>query len=329
MSKIGAIILLIIGLGVALYFFNSGGAQKITALLPVPSSTTSAASSSASGGPTQTSSNSFFSFLLSILPHVTKSTSTTQTYFGPPPGGSYPSTPSTGSGQAGSGGQAGQGTSSVPANSTSSPYFHLLRIGGAGQSLITLYTYGNRSNSSTLDITGWQIKTNHGGEYIPQIVNVYDYTGLTPPSDLIVTLNQNQYIYFYSNSSPVNLRLNECVGYLNTTKQFNPAMPNNCPSVPKADIASFTGQCQNYINSLYTCAQPNMSSIYIPRNDYACQQFLQDNFTYKSCEQEHAGDANFLSNQWRIWMGSTPLDKYHDNVELLDRNGLIVDSYSY
>ena len=329
MGKVLGIILLIIGIGVALYFFNSGGAQKIGSILPGASSSTVAsptittASSSSSGG-----SNAFLSFLESILPHVAKSTSS-EVYSTAPLSGSSGGS----SGQSGSVGlstpPSSEPSNVLPSSSTSSPYFHLVRIGGVSQSLISLYTYGNRSDSSTVDITGWEIKTNNGGEYIPQAVNVYDYTGLTAPSDIVLTLNANEYVYLYSNSSPVNLRLNECVGYLNVAKQFNPAMPDSCPSIPKAEISNFSGQCQNYINSLYDCQQPNMSSIYIPRNDYACQQFLENNFTYRSCEQEHEDDADFLSNQWRIWMGSSPLDKYHDNVELLDRNGLIVDSYSY
>ena len=67
----------------------------------------------------------------------------------------------------------------------------------------------------------------------------------------------------------------------------------------------------------------------VPRTDYACHDYLENNFNYKSCFNAHVRDANFLSNQWWVWMGSSPLDQYHDTADLFDKNGLLVDEYSY
>ena len=72
-----------------------------------------------------------------------------------------------------------------------------------------------------------------------------------------------------------------------------------------------------------------MSSPYIPRTDYACETYLQNNFTYKSCFAAHVSDSDFLSNQVWAWMGSNVVDQSHDTVKLLDKNGLLVDIYSY
>jgi hypothetical protein len=66
-----------------------------------------------------------------------------------------------------------------------------------------------------------------------------------------------------------------------------------------------------------------------PESDYACLDFIEHNFNYRSCFDQHENDANFLSNQWWVWTGSNPLDQYHDNVYLYDKQGLLVDMYSY
>jgi hypothetical protein len=123
--------------------------------------------------------------------------------------------------------------------------------------------------------------------------------------------------------------LNECVGYIAHVADFVPALPLSCPYIDRSQIENFTGACQNYILSIGGCQQPNMASPQIPRTDYACQDYLENNFTYKSCFEAHDGDANFLSNQVWVWTGSNVVDQYHDNVELLDRNGLLVDIYKY
>ena len=226
-------------------------------------------------------------------------------------------------------------TSEIPTGFTRtdlSPYFKKVAITSAWAG--TLYSYGQitlstyaMTASDTVDITGWQIKTMRGGEYIPQAVNVYDPSGLAAASDII--LKQNQYVNIYSSAGSFNLRLNKCIGYIGNANHFNPALPSNCPSVSALNIPSVTGACMNYIYSLGSCTSPNLSDIRIPRTDYTCRDYLDTHFNYKSCFNEHSGDADFLSNEWRVWMGSSPLDQYHDTVRLFDKQGLLVSQYTY
>ena len=212
-----------------------------------------------------------------------------------------------------------------------SPFFHEVRIGGTsigtapnyGQ--ITLYTSLNASES--VDITGWRIKGNDSGEYIPQAINLYDPSGLAAASD--IRLKQNDEVFLFSTTAPFNLRINKCIGWIGQIAKFNPPLPTSCPQQNQNEVSQFTGACQNYINTLGSCQQPDMSSPNIPRTDYACQDYLENNFNYKSCFEAHAGDADFLSNQIWVWMGANVTDQYHDDVDLLDRNGLLVDQYSY
>jgi hypothetical protein len=213
-----------------------------------------------------------------------------------------------------------------------SPHFHQIRFGGVsyggygyyGQ--ITLSAY-NLSTSAAVDVTGWQIKSKRGGEYIPQAVNVYDPSGLTPASD--IALRGNDVVSLYSSSGPFNLRLNKCIGYIGKSNRTIPALPSNCPYPDRSAVQSFTGACQNYVDSIGGCSQPNLNDPRIPFNDYSCRNYLANNFTYRSCFDEHIGDADFLSNQIWVWTGSNVVDQYHDQVQLLDKNGLLVDVYSY
>ncbi len=342
-GKIVLILVAVFVVGVVVYFVSSGvlmgGLKSFNALFPAPSSTgyfgTGAASDTSSGASSSGVWGSFWSFLgpgsgfRGGLPTI-----------GGPSSGTYISqAPFTGGSSGFWGGSSGTSTinpADIPPGFTAaqlSPYFHQVRFGGisAGTSYYygTITLYDNSYDATgTVDITGWQIKSRNSGEYIPQAIDVYDPSGLTPPSDIL--MNPGDTVYLYSSSAPFNLRLNECIGYVAHIADFQPALPMNCPSVTdQSEIASFTGACQNYILSLGGCQQPNMASPQIPRTDYACQDYLQSHFTYKSCFQDHVHDPNFLSNQVWVWTGANVVDQYHDTIELLDRNGKLVDLYSY
>lgn len=224
----------------------------------------------------------------------------------------------------------------IPAGFTASqlsPYFQEIRIGGAsyggygyyGQ--ISLDAY-NIPASDTIDITGWELKSKDSGEYVPQAINLYDPSGLTAPTD--IDLHQNDVVYLYSSKGAFNLRLNECIGYIAQNNIFTPQLPDNCPYEQDPQISNFTGACQNYIESINgSCQTPNLNSPNVPINDYACRDYLENSFNYESCFDAHKSDADFLSNQIWVWMGGNILDQYHDQLELLDRNGLVVDVYTY
>jgi hypothetical protein len=285
-----------------------------------------------------------FNALNTLIPHPTSSTfgfGSSTSLFGPPGlFGSAPAPylpPPTGSAPAGSPPPATNPSltpSQIPAGYTAaqiSPYFHEVRFSQV--SAANFYYYGtitlstNLNGTSTIDVTGWQVKSLRGGEYVPQAINYYDPSGLAAPSDII--LKSGDTAYLYSTSAPFNLRINECVGYIAHVANFVPALPMSCPYIDRSQIQDFTGACQNYIFSLAACQAPNMASFQIPQNDYACQNYLETHFTYRSCVADHGSDPNFLGNQVWVWMGNSVVDQYHDTVTLLDRNGLLVDIYSY
>jgi hypothetical protein len=310
-TKIGIIILIIIALGVGVYLYSSGAFVN-----------------GLKGFNSAFSASSTFSFFDFGSSSVARGPSA-------PIGPAAPQAQATSAGSASSSATTTINPANIPAGYTLaqlSPYFQKVRLSGVSAG--TSYYYGtitlgdnNYNSTGTIDITGWQIKSQNSGEYIPQAIAVYDPSGLTPAGDIL--MKNGDTVYLYSSSAPFNLRLNECIGYVAHVADFVPALPLNCPQVKQSQIENFTGACQNYINSLWSCQAPNMSSPQIPRTDYACQDYLENNFNYKSCFEAHDGDANFLSSQIWVWTGSNVVDQYHDTVKLLDRNGLLVDIYTY
>jgi hypothetical protein len=260
-------------------------------------------------------------------------------------GGTTNGNPSSGSGSAptaASGATSSINPADVPTGFTMnqlSPFFHEVRIGGTSYGGFGFYGQitlnadlpaGANSTSSppaVIDVTNWQIKTKTSGEYIPQAVNLYDPSGLAAASDIQMRNGDN--VYLYSSQGPFNLRLNKCIGYIAADNKTIPAIPAYCPYVDNSIIQNFTGACQNYVRSLSGCTVPDLNNLQIPFTDYACRDYLANNFNYHSCFDAHVGDGDFLSNQIWVWTGKNVVDQYHDQVELLDRNGLLVDVYKY
>ena len=307
------IVILIVALGIGLYLYNSGalvkGAGDFNALFSTHGSSTSTAGTS----------SSFWSFL-------------GFSGFSAPVG---PSTPSSAQQSISSPSSGGINPADIPAGYTAaqlSPYFG--QVGIIGMSAATFYNYGtvtlsydNYNSTGTIDVTGWEIKSDVGNELVPQAVNLYDPTGLTPESDILLKVGDT--VNLYSNSAPFNLRLNECIGYAAHAYNFVPALPNSCAGGDQSVFQNLSGQCQQFINSIGQCQMPNMSSPQVPQADYSCMQYLESNFTYRSCFNEHSSDPNFLSNQVWAWTGSNIVGQYDSKVVLLDKNGLLVNTYNY
>jgi hypothetical protein len=213
-----------------------------------------------------------------------------------------------------------------------SPYFKKIRIGSASPAYfgsyeqVTLYAYLDAGER--VKVSGWQLKSNRGSQTVPKAVNFYEPSGLSPEEDIY--LENGHTLYMYSAVSPVgrNLRLNKCIGYLESFLDFTPPLPQVCPAVDRAEIAGFSGQCQDLILSLGSCRLPPPNPP-VPVNDYACRNFL-DRLNYGGCVSRYRTDSDFLSKEWRVWYGTgTFLSDRHDRVFLLDSEGKLVDVYSY
>ena len=212
-----------------------------------------------------------------------------------------------------------------------SPYFRKVVFSG-----VSFPGYINLSLSyevtTPVNVTGWLIQARRGAQVIPQAVNIYDSTGLAPETDIYLRAGDMLRMFPYASAIGKNFRLNKCIGALGKENRFTPLLPGYCPALYKdrSEISSFTGRCQDYIFSLSYCATPDFYSTNIPRDDYACQAYLQNNVNFKGCFDKYRGDADFLKNEIWVWTGNDRLlDDRHDRVLLFDKAGLLVSEYSY
>ncbi|NCO15570.1 hypothetical protein AUJ30_00545 [Candidatus Wolfebacteria bacterium CG1_02_39_135] len=220
-----------------------------------------------------------------------------------------------------------------------SPYFEKINISASyayshfNPSEIKLSS--NLSDNEKVNITGWQIKTNNGEIIIPQAINVYEPSGLFPQQDIV--LSGNNYVNIYLSVNPINknFRLNNCIGYLQNDYVFSPSLPQNCPTPSRSEISYLSGQCQSYILSLWGCKVPDKDSdsFYVSiggssEEEVECRAFL-DTIDQNGCFRKHRFDSDFLSNEWRLWIREHILDSQHDRVLLFDKQGLLVDEYTY
>lgn len=213
-----------------------------------------------------------------------------------------------------------------------SPFYGKIMIGtvyvssyGTSQVSLTA-SYGG----SPIDVTGWKIKSNRGEILIPQAVADFNPYGFGSDED--ITLDSGGRLDIYNSTSPVskNLKINECMGYLNNTYAFAPAL--QCSGVSmynRSEIDTFSGNCQNYISSLGGCQIPTPDKLNSFSNEPACQSFLQ-RFNYAGCYNLNRSSSDFFTGKWIVWMpGIWSFDQSHDKVLLFDRNGLLVDERVY
>jgi len=245
--------------------------------------------------------------------------------------GQYP-TPT--AGQGGDGAVISQSPRSQAAPLSQRVYIGSAYVSGYPRQYSRVTLYGRLKEGETVDITGWEIKSNKSEIVIPRAVEIYNPSGFGAEGDII--LKPNNCVDLYGLVSPLNknLRLNKCFGYLQNIYNFQPIyLPNNCPYVSRDDIKQLSGQCQNYIYSLGSCQLPNAyfyNSLAGTDEGNDCRAFL-NNIGYGNCFRGHQQDKDFLSDNWIIWLDqqNLNLDSRHDYLRLYDANGNLISEYSY
>ena len=62
-----------------------------------------------------------------------------------------------------------------------------------------------------------------------------------------------------------------------------------------------------------------------------CLGYFDDKLEYDTCRYEHYQDPDFFKKEWRVYLNRTSelLTEENEEIILKDKNGLVVDSYSY
>ncbi len=159
-----------------------------------------------------------------------------------------------------------------------------------------------------LTISGWQVfdyrsRTIHT---IPDAIFIpgsRDNPELSP-----ITLRPGDTVIVSSDRSPTgtSFLVNKCTGFLSQFKTFTPSIKTTCVD-PKEELIRFNkvpfsdDLCYETVERLSACRVVTDLSPSLSKN---CRELLGDIITEKGCVAEHRNDADFYTNEWRIFLNS-------------------------
>ncbi len=222
----------------------------------------------------------------------------------------------------------------------------------------------NSSRDQTATITGWRLKNGNDARLYPtdygyrqgQAAIVVIPTGaltLLPTGLGIqqnITLAPGERAVVLSgkiiNLRPIpiktNFKVNKCSGYLEALPryEFFPSLKLQCPDPEEEpEVSTFEDKCYNFIRRLSRCHTPefNESRDDEPANvdgvvglSRSCRDFLKERYNYTSCIARHSQEADFYTNEWRIFLNTNALwARSRETISLYDELGRLVDQISY
>lgn len=195
---------------------------------------------------------------------------------------------------------------------------------------ITLAT--NLSSDENVNITGWRIEGNTGGFEIRQGIAKFHPTKNTVLSDII--LHRSDKVLIFESRSPfgrnVSFRPNLCFGYLKPYYAFPLPIPSSCPDKPTLqETSNLAPTCQDFILKnvkTSSCTIPDFTGI---QGDRECISYIQNRYNYDACYTLHSAEPGFDKNEWHVYAERSFGHPLHDTIELLDQDGLLIDSYIY
>lgn len=219
---------------------------------------------------------------------------------------------------------------------------------------ITGWTLSNADNERLFDIGGGKVeagKTNRAtiGEgvevLLPEGRRATHWINLKPGDKAIVTSGT---LYEKGDIDiETNFRTNMCTGYLQKTGDysFTPSLALKCP-LPKAveNFDTLPDSCYDFIKRMPKCHTPDTDPYrdregelvrnHVDKNTEVsrfCRNFVVTNFSYGACVATHYNDENFLSPEWRIFLGRRweMWKDRRDTIYLFDSSGRLVDYESY
>jgi hypothetical protein len=221
------------------------------------------------------------------------------------------------------------------------------------------------SNSAPVSITGWTLTNSQGQKLaiqnkrfveqssarvaIPTGALIFDPAGRHIQSPIILNPGDRAYVITGSGQSfgdyPIktSFKVNKCSGYLETQNDYKlepPLSGNQCPD-PETEVAlaSLPDQCYDFVRGLARCHIPKVSEnrdgdrtvdgrTGVPK---ICVDFVLPYLDYGACVRRHINDRDFLSKEWRIYLGQRWemwADK-RETITLSDASGNIIDQLTY
>lgn len=189
---------------------------------------------------------------------------------------------------------------------------------------------GFSKGDERIDIGGWTLENRRGTRVeIPSASEVYGATASAP-----IALHGGEEVII-ATAHPTfseSFRENQCTGYLNEFHSFSPSLSEHCQtySLDELFARNLNNACIDIILKSRRCRQVRIAFEQIDAGN-ACIAFVGEHLNYAGCLKENREKSDFLLGTWRVFLrrSETVWDPTHDRVVLRDKNGLIVDEYSY
>ncbi|MCR4322959.1 MAG: hypothetical protein NUV61_02630 [Candidatus Azambacteria bacterium] len=185
-------------------------------------------------------------------------------------------------------------------------------------------------SKALVDITGWTVGSEkyHTSYSIPDAFEITNHPFLERRNNIVLNDKSTVAIYTGASASGVNFRMNSCIGYLSNYYKFTPALPATCPKPNTLETQKLNAYCQKVITKSAGCKEPSLNDILI---DTECRDYLSTHFTYSKCVEANYNYYNFLTDEWRVYLGYSAeiWANEVDAILLRDEHGLVVSRYKY
>lgn len=227
-----------------------------------------------------------------------------------------------------------------------SPYYdkiRMSRISGLNNSdpskeYITLST--NLETTEVVKITGWYFKSMVTGNTATiGKASLLPFPFTKTESDVILQKGDRAIITKGFSPIGISFRTNICTGYFEENRTFTPSLSMKCPLAKNEDLPLFStifdrnDECLKIIERIPRCRTKG--------NEYlrdlpdtvtdSCKNYIIAQVNYNACVAKHYSDTDFPGNEYRVYLNRFgPLWlKRNEDINLYDKNGLIVDSISW
>jgi len=194
----------------------------------------------------------------------------------------------------------------------------------------------SRTNSSSVNITGWKIASGATGNSYNLGSGVVIFRSGQINSESAILLNPGERAIITTGRSPVgySFKTNKCSGYLSQFQNFSPSIRSRCPAPEDTEIPfdpyTFNDVCRDYINQIDTCRLP--AKTFPIGGGSVCNDFVIKHFHYNGCVEDYLRDSDFYSSsEWRIYLkrDNEIWKERREIIKLLDSAGNTVDISSY
>ena len=195
----------------------------------------------------------------------------------------------------------------------------------------------DKKNKSPVKITGWKLKGKTDLDIVIGKGASYIYASIASQPQEDIYLKSGEKAIVITGNSPLgtSFKLNKCAGYFEQFHEFTPELNTECPLLKDEELPSNLNnddQCLDYIERVSSCQTViSVPYKYSFKLSSSCQDFVTQNANYKTCLENHRGDADFYLPEWRIHLNRSEelWKKKRETITLYDDKNNVIDSKSY